>query len=202
MTNIDYPVTYICRFKETWEEERSENYHCIDRAAALQQAKEDFQKRQFVDSIEFYDNELKFSFVPDDAIHSSGSISVMFSNDYGWSEHVDNFFDVPLGQIDHADKQTCLRCYTEIARVWKEFDYLKNAFLRFADSENDNIISFIHEYSDTAELTEPIIKKYYGDFDMLDQQIMLWSQMYWGGFFRKDFEKREDKISRKLQKAE
>ena len=65
MTNIDYPVTYICRFRDPVEHEvRSENYHCIDRAAALQQAKEDFQKRPFINCIEFYDNELKFSFVP------------------------------------------------------------------------------------------------------------------------------------------
>lgn len=189
MTNIDYPVTYICRFRETWGEANSESYHCIDRAAALQQAKEDFQKRQFIDCIEFYDDELKMSFTPDDSVSNSGSISVMFSNNYGWSERVDDFFDVPLGQIDHADKQTCLRCYTEIARVWKEFDYLKNAFLRFADNENDNIISFIYEYSDAAEMVRPIIKKYYGDCDMLDQQIMLWSKMYWGGLFRKDFGK-------------
>lgn len=139
MTNIDYPVTYICKFKETWGEANSESYHCIDRAAALQQAKEDFQKRPFINCIEFYDDELKMSFVPDDAIHSSGSISVMFSNNNGWSERVDDFFDVPLGQIDHADKQTCIDCYNEIA---------------------------------------PIIKKYYGTFNVLDQQFLFWSQMY------------------------
>lgn len=191
MTNIDYPVTYTCKFKETLGEERSENYHCIDRAAALKQAKDDFKKHPFIDCIEFYDDELKMSFTPDDSVHSSGIMSVMFSDNYGWGEHIDDFFDVPIGQIDHADKQTCLRCYTEIARVWKEFDYLKNAFLRFADNENDNIISFIYEYSDAAEMVRPIIKKYYGDCDMLDQQIMLWSKMYWGGFFRKDFGKEQ-----------
>lgn len=193
MTNIDYPVTYTCKFKETLGEERSENYHCIDRAAALQQAKEDFQKRPFINCIEFYDNELKFSFVPDDTIHSSGSISVIFSNNYGWSERVDDFFDVPLGQIDHADKQSLMRCYVEIAAVWDNYKCLKSAFLGCADNENDNIISFIHRYSDAAELTEPIIKKYYGDCDMLDQQIMLWSKMYWGGFFLKDFVKEQIK---------
>lgn len=188
MTNIDYPVTYICRFRDPVEHEvRSENYHCIDRAAALQQAKEDFQKRPFINCIEFYDNELKFSFVPDDTIHSSGSISVIFSNDYGWSERVDDFFDVPIGQIDHADKQSLMRCYVEIAAVWDKYRCLKSAFLECADNENDNIISFIHEYSDVAELVRPIIKKYYGDCDMIDQQILLWSKMYWGGFFRKDF---------------
>lgn len=191
MTNIDYPVTYICKFKETLGEERSENYHCIDRAAALAKAKEDFQKHPFISCIEFYDDELKMSFVPDDAIHSSGSISVIFSDNFGWSEHVDDFFDVPLGQIDHADKQSLMRCYVEIAAVWDNYKCLKSAFLECADNENDNIISFIHKYSDVAELTEPIIKKYYGNFDMIDQQIHLWSQMYWGGFFRKDFGKEQ-----------
>lgn len=193
MTNIDYPVTYTCKFKETLGEERSENYHCIDRAAALAKAKEDFQKHPFISCIEFYDDELKMSFVPDDAIHSSGSISVIFSNNYGWSERVDDFFDVPLGQIDHADKQSLMRCYVEIAAVWDNYKCLKSAFLECADNENDNIISFIHRYSDAAELTEPIIKKYYGDCDMLDQQIMLWSKMYWGGFFLKDFVKEQIK---------
>lgn len=187
MTN--YKVKYICNFKEPLGEHNSKSGCCIDRATALAKAKEDFQNRQFIDCIEFYDDELKMSFTPDNSVSSSGDISVTFSDNFGWSEHVDDFFEVPIGQIDHADKQTCLRCYTEIARVWKEFDYLKNAFLRFADNENDNIISFIYEYSDAAEMVRPIIKKYYGDCDMLDQQIMLWSKMYWGGFFRKDFGK-------------
>lgn len=187
MNDIDYPVTYTCKFKESLGEEHSENYHCIDRAAALQQAKEDFQKHKFIDSIEFYDEKLKFSFVPDDSVHTSGSISVMFSNNYGWSEHVDDFMEVPIGQIDHADKQSLMRCYVEIAAVWDKYKCLKSAFLECAESEDDNIISFIHEYSDAAEKVRPIIKKYYGEFDMIDQQIYMWSKMYWGGFFRKDF---------------
>lgn len=191
MTNIDYPVTYICRFTEPLGEHNSKSGCCIDRATALAKAKEDFQNRQFIDCIEFYDDELKMSFTPDNSVSSSGDISVTFSDNFGWSEHVDDFFEVPIGQIDHADKQSLMRCYVEIAAVWDNYKCLKSAFLECAEKENDNIISFIHEYSDAAELVRPIIKKYYGDFDMLDQQIHLWSQMYWGGFFRKDFGKEQ-----------
>lgn len=183
----DYPVTYTCRFKENSGEELSETFHFADRASALQQAKEDFKIYKFVDCIEFFDDELKFSFVPDDSIHTNGTISVMFSDNYGWSEKVDDFFEVPIGQIDHADKQSLMQCYVEIAAVWDKFKCLKSAFLQCAESEDDNIISFIHEYSDAAEQVRPIIKKYYGDFDMLDQQLYLWTKMYWGGFYRKDF---------------
>lgn len=184
----DYPVTYTCKYRDPVNyDERSENYHCIDRASALQQAKEDFNTHKFVDIIEFHDADFKFTFIPYDDKHLHGTISVMFSDNSAWSEKVDDFFDVPIGQIDHADKQSLIRCYVEIAAVWDKYKCLKSAFLQFAESENDNIISFIHKYSDAAELVEPIIKKYYGNFDMIDQQILLWSQMYWGGFFRKDF---------------
>lgn len=188
MNSKDYPVTYTCKYKDPLNyEERFENYHCIDRASALQQAKEDFNTHQFVQEIEFHDDDFKFTFEPYDDKHAHGTISVMFSDNFGWSEKVDDFFDVPIGQIDHADKQSLMRCYVEIAAVWDKYRCLKSAFLEYADNENDNIISFIHEYSDVAELVRPIIKKYYGDCDMIDQQILLWSKMYWGGFFRKDF---------------
>lgn len=187
MNDKDYPVTYICRFRENSGEKLSETFHFVDRASALQQAKEDFKVYKFVDEIEFHDEDLKFTFEPYDSIHTNGTISVMFSDNYGWSERVDDFFDVPIGQIDHADKQSLMRCYVEIAAVWDKYKCLKSAFLECAESEDDNIISFIDRYSDVAELVKPIIKKYYGEFDMIDQQIYMWSKMYWGGFFRKDF---------------
>lgn len=186
MTENDYPVEYVCSFTEPWGEENFDCVHCKDRAAAIQKAKADLKKYPYVDSIEFSDDELKVKFVPDYPDLRSGKITVSFEED-SWTEHTDDFFDVPIGQIDHADKQSLMRCYVEIARIWDNYKCLKSAFLQFAESENDNIISFIHKYSDAAELVEPIIKKYYGNFDMIDQQILLWSQMYWGGFFRKDF---------------
>ena len=193
MNSKDYPVTYTCKYRDPVEhDERSDNYHCIDRASALQQAKEDFNTHQFVQEIEFHDKDFKFTFIPYDDKHLHGTISVMFSDNYGWSEKVDDFFDVPIGQIDHADKQSLIRCYYEIAEVWDNYKCLKSAFLECAENENDNIISFIQLYSDEAEKVRPIIKKYYGDCDMLDQQIMLWSKMYWGGFFLKDFVKIEE----------
>lgn len=92
MTNIDYPVTYICKFTEPLGEHNSKSGCCIDRATALAKAKEDFQNRQFINCIEFYDDELKMSFTPDNSVSSSGDISVTFSDNFGWSEHVDDHF--------------------------------------------------------------------------------------------------------------
>ena len=138
MTENDYPVEYVCSFTEPWGEPNFDCVRCVDRQAALQKAKADFKEHPYVNSIEFSDDELKITFVPDLPDLRSGTITVSFGED-SWSEHTEDFFDVPLGQIDHADKQTCIDCYTEIA---------------------------------------PIIKKYYGTFNVLDQQFLLWSQMY------------------------
>lgn len=116
MTDKDYPVDYVCSFIEPWGEQNFDCVHCKDRAAALQKAKEDFKKYPYVESIEFSDDELKVKLVPDYPDLRNGTITVSFG-EYSWSEHVDDFFEVPIGQIDHADKQTCIDCYNEIAPI-------------------------------------------------------------------------------------
>lgn len=138
MTENDYPVEYVCSFVEPWGEPNFDCVRCKDRAAALQKAKADFKEHPYVNSIEFSDDELKMTFVPDLPDLRCGTITVSFGED-SWSEHVDDFFDVPIGQIDHADKRTCMDCYHEIT---------------------------------------PIIQRYYGTYNVLDQQFLLWSQMY------------------------
>lgn len=138
MTENDYPVAYFCNFTEPWGEENFESGRCVDRQTALQKAKADFKEHPYVNSIEFKDAEMQVKLVPDLPDLRCGTITVSFGED-SWSEHVDDFFDVPIGQIDHADKQTCMNCYAEIA---------------------------------------PIIQRYYGTFNVLDQQFLLWSQQY------------------------
>lgn len=138
MTENDYPVEYICSFTEPWGEPNFDCVRCVDRQAALQKAKADLKKYPYIESIEFSDNELKMTFVPDLPDLRCGTITVSFGED-SWTEHTDDFGDVPIGQIDHADKKTCMDCYHEIA---------------------------------------PIIRKYYGTFNVLDQQFLLWSQQY------------------------
>ena len=115
MTDKDYPVDYVCSFIEPWGEPNFDCVRCKDRAAALQKAKADLKKYPYVESIEFSDDELKMTFVPDFPDISSGTITITVG-EHSWSEHVDDFFNVPIGQIDHADKQTCMGVPAPFAR--------------------------------------------------------------------------------------
>lgn len=136
MADKDYPVDYFCSFTEPWGEEKFESGRCVDRAAALQKAKADLEKYPYVDCVEFKDDELKMTFVPDFPDLRCGTITVSWGED-SWTEHVDDFGDVPLGQIDHADKQTCMDCYRKIAPIIRKhygtFNVLDQQFLFWSE---------------------------------------------------------------------
>lgn len=184
----DYPVGYCCSYRVGSGETVEDFLQCIDREAALEKAKDDVKNKEWCEDIFITDNEENIQFTPDNFGEVSGKLEVTVKP-FGitHSHHIDNFLNIPLGQIDHANHEVFLECYKELAALWNTDPTIKNAFIVMAEKEYDNIADFMAEHCNFSEQWAAILQKHYGDYNALDENIMLWCQRYFGGFYRRDF---------------
>lgn len=183
-----FPVRYDFVYRSEMNEICAINLYCIDREAAYDRARYDVENNRLFEEIYIEDKgeefKIKFDFIDD----LSGTVEVtnkIFKVNYSY--HFDNFFDIPLGQIDHANHKVFLACYDELKALWDTDPSIKNAFLNAAKKDYDNIANFIERHCNFSEKQAEIFQKHYGDFNVLDAHIMEWCRRYFGGFFRFDF---------------
>ncbi|MCI7767790.1 MAG: hypothetical protein MSJ26_07425 [Oscillospiraceae bacterium] len=185
----DYPVDYCCIYRLNTGETVEEIISCINRDAALKKAKYDVRNKLYCESVFFCDKDLSVTFTLDCFGERSGVLKI---NDkkHGvfYNNQIRNFFVIPLGQIDRGNIEVNLKCYWELSRLWSSDKNIIKSFLKYAESDYNNIADFMYDHCKFRKEWMDILRKYYGDFaNMLDEEIREWCTDYFGGYYRIDF---------------
>lgn len=183
-----YPIFYCCSHRVGSGETVEDFLKYSSREEAFNKAKDDVKNKLWCEKVCFFDDEEIFLFTLDDWEKVSGKLEVTIKA-FGitHSHHIDNFLNIPLGQIDHANHKIFLDCYNELKALWDTEPSIKNTFIALAESEYANIADFMAERCYFNDEWVVILQKYYGEYCELDEHMMLWCQRYFGGFFRHDF---------------
>lgn len=184
----DYPVSYCCSYRNGSGETVEDFLKYSNREEAFNKAKDDAKNKLWCEKVCFFDDEEIFLFTLDDWEKVSGKLEVTIkAAGITHSQHIDNFLNIPLGQIDHANHRVFLDCYNELKALWDTESTIKNVFIAMAESEYANIADFMAEHYYFNDKWAAILQNYYGEYHELDEHIMLWCQRYFGGFYRRDF---------------
>lgn len=185
----DYPVSYCCSYRLGSGETVEDFLQCIDLAAALEKAQNDVRNKPLCESVFFMDDDISVKFTLDDYEEVSGKYELKARRlGISHSYHIDDFCAIPLGQIDHANRQVFLNCYKELAALWDTDPSIKNAFLVLAENDYDNIMDFIGTHCNFNNKMDVILREFYGSFRSLEDHKQGWCERYFGGFFRRDFD--------------
>lgn len=157
---------------------------------AQEQCKNRGQEYPYIESVFISDgNDFEMSFIPDE-YGVSGTITVTVGGHikHDWSDHTDDFCSVPIAQILHNDRKSFIDFCTEIEPVFCDAENMKKLFVLTSNHEYDNIISFVKYIDDWEIVVEPAIKKFYGNFTMMDDILMMAARRIFGGYYRRDFD--------------
>ena len=184
-----YPIEYVCFHVLGSGESTEEFSECINLDAALKKAKDDIKNKRWCKSVLFKNRDLLVEFITDGIYERSGCLEVKnLKNNSYYKHHIRDFLAVPLGQIDRGNIEVNLKCYWELSRLWSSDKNIIKSFLKYAESDYNNIADFMYDHCKFRKEWMDILRKYYGDFaNMLDEEIREWCTDYFGGYYRIDF---------------
>lgn len=192
----DFPVNYCCSYRLGSGETVEDFLKCIDFADAFEKAKDDVKNKLWCESVFFDDEDTAIKFTLDDFDKRSGKLEMTSKNKgITHSHHVGDFCALPLGFVDHHNKQVFLDCYEELKALWDTDSSIENAFMYLAESRYENISDFMTRYCKFGKEQTAIIQKYYGDYESIitnhiTEHRWMWCERYFDGkFYRKDWEK-------------